>query len=146
MILREAREHDRDSIIALLDAESLPTSDLAERSMEHFIVAGDQGLVVACIGAEMLGELALLRSLVVGEAARRRGLAARLVETLEQRLVERGVAEVWLLTIDASGFFLRHGYSICSREGAPERVRQTDEFSSLCPGSATLMCKPLAAA
>ncbi|MDJ0919459.1 MAG: arsenic resistance N-acetyltransferase ArsN2 [Woeseiaceae bacterium] len=144
MKLRAARDDDRDAIIALLDAESLPTSDLWNRALEDFIVAENEGSVVGCIGAEVLGGTALLRSLAVGVTSRRQGLAGRLIESLEFKLLEHGVVDSWLLTIDASDFFLRHGYWVQSREDVPDAIRRTDEFSSLCPGTAIVMSKPLA--
>ncbi|MDJ0758801.1 MAG: arsenic resistance N-acetyltransferase ArsN2 [Woeseiaceae bacterium] len=143
MKLRPAVEQDRDAILALLESESLPTSDLDGRSLEHFIVAEDGASVVGCIGAEIHGATALLRSLVVGRSSRRAGLAGRLVRLLELQLPDRGVLDVWLLTIDADEYFLRHGYQVRSREDVPAEIRQTDEFSSLCPGSASLMHKSL---
>ena len=143
MNLRAARDDDRDAITALLDAESLPTSDLGDRALDDFIVAENESVIVGCIGAEILGVTALLRSLAVDVSSRRQGLAGRLIESLELQLLERGVADAWLLTIDASDFFLRCGYSAQSRDDVPEAIRLTDEFSSLCPGTAILMSKPL---
>lgn len=138
-MLRAARDDDRGRIIALLGTASLPTSDLAEQPLEHFIVAEEQGSVVGCVGAEVFGRVALLRSLVVARSHRGRRLAERLVDKLETELAATGVADVWLLTIDADGFFSRLGYVSRSRDAAPEAIRKTEEFSSLCPGSAILM-------
>lgn len=138
-MLRVARDDDRAQIVALLDSASLPTSDLAERPLEHFIVAEEQDVVVACIGVEVFGRDALLRSLVVARLHRGRRIAERLVDRLESELAAAGVADVWLLTIDAGGFFSRLGYASWPRDDAPEAIRNTEEFSSLCPGNATLM-------
>lgn len=139
MILRGASDDDRDRIIALLDAASLPTLDLVRRPLEHFVVAEEDGVVAGCVGAEVFGRDALLRSLVVARSHRGRRIAGRLVERLEANLGAAGVVDVWLLTIDADGFFSRLGYESRSRDDAPEAVRQTEEFASLCPGSAILM-------
>ena len=142
-MLRAAEERDRDGIVGLLDAASLPTSDLAHRSLEHFIVAEDQGLVAGCVGAEVFAGVALLRSLVVARSHRGHRIAERLVIELESGLRAAGIDDVWLLTIDADGFFSRLDYEVRTRDDAPEAIRQTAEFSSLCPGSAILMRKAL---
>ena len=105
MILRAAQDSDRDAIIALLEEESLPTSDLATQPLDQFIVAEERGIIVGCIGAEVSARTALLRSLVVARSHRRRRIAGRLVDALENALAAAGVADIWLLTIDADGYF-----------------------------------------
>ena len=47
------------------------------------------------------------------------------------------------LTIDAERFFQRHNFEIVERDAAPEEIRSSEEFSSLCPGTAYLMRKAL---
>ena len=59
--------------------------------------------------------------------------------------VDSNMAELWLLTIDADAWFARLGYEAQQRELAPAEIRETDEFSKLCPGDAVLMRKILAA-
>jgi len=54
---------------------------------------------------------------------------------------ERGIAELWLLTIDADAFFATSGFSVRGRDDAPSAVRASQEFSSLCPDNAVLMSK-----
>ena len=87
--------------------------------------------------------MGLLRSLVVAGNARNTGLGGKLVGALESAAVTAGIAELWLLTIDAERFFLRHDFEIVDRTAAPDEIRRTDEFSALCPESAFLMRKSL---
>ncbi len=70
-------------------------------------------------------------------------LGARLVAELELIARNEHIDELWLLTIDANPFFIRHGYIVAERDAAPETIRNTAEFSSLCPGDALLMHKRL---
>jgi len=56
-----------------------------------------------------------------------------------------GVDELWLLTIDADAFFVSLGYETRERSEAPEAIRNTEEFSGLCPEDAVLMSKQLLA-
>jgi amino-acid N-acetyltransferase len=100
-------------------------------------------LLLASIGLEVLGTVGLLRSLVVAKDARSSGLGGKLVGALESAAEAAGITELWLLTIDAQRFFQRHNFEIVDRTAAPDEIRQTDEFSALCPGTAYLMRKSL---
>ena len=111
--------------------------------MQNFLVALADESPVGMIGIEKFGDVGLLRSLVVDPSARSGGIGARLVAALESMAAERGIAELWLLTIDADAYFSRLGYSVTDRSRAPDVIRRTHEFSSLCPGDATLMRKSL---
>ena len=84
-----------------------------------------------------------MRSLVVSRAARGSGVGAALVAALEAACWDRGIQELWLLTIDADSFFEKLGYAVRSRVVAPDAIRDTEEFSTLCPGDAVLMSKAL---
>src|ERR1700743_2455435 len=68
------------SVVALLEAEGLPASDLTESHLEHFFFTGSDGAPSALVGLEIYGEAALLRSLVVSAEARTRGLGSALVQ------------------------------------------------------------------
>jgi amino-acid N-acetyltransferase len=48
-----------------------------------------------------------------------------------------------LLTETAKTFFEREGYSVIDRASAPEPVRTSAEFRTLCPQSATCLSKRL---
>jgi len=79
----------------------------------------------------------------VPPANRRGGVGKALVEALEKMAIEKGVSELWLLTIDADAWFAQLGYRVQEREAAPPAIQKTEEFSSLCPGDAVLMRKNL---
>lgn len=126
---------------ALLAAAGLPTADLAAEHFAHFIAAGPAHAPEALIGLQPYGDAALLRSLVVSPAARSRGYGSALVAEIETYAQQLGVRELFLLTNSAEAFFSRRGYSSLERTGVPEAIRQTAEFSSLCPASAVCMHK-----
>ena len=124
----------------LFDA-GLPIEDL---TIEHLALVAEQGDVVCgLVGLEQFKQLGLLRSLVIAAEYRSGGLGRLLVEALEQLAADSNIGELWLLTIDADGWFARLGYTEQARELAPAAIQQTDEFSSLCPGDAVLMKKSL---
>jgi amino-acid N-acetyltransferase len=141
--LRQALPDDWDAVRKLLLASELPVDDLGPDRLDGFLIAEDDELVVGLIGLEVLGTVGLLRSLVVEKNARRTGLGGKLVGALESAAEAAGIAELWLLTIDAEKFFQRHDYEIVNRERAPDEIRKSDEFSALCPDTAYLMRKSL---
>ncbi len=141
--IRPAQASDLTVAMAWLSGEGLPTDDLTADHMDAFIIATQAGESVGMIGLEKFGNVGLLRSLVVDEAGRGAGLGERLVAELELTARNEHVDELWLLTIDADPFFARHGYIVSERDAAPEAIRDTAEFSTLCPGDAVLMHKRL---
>lgn len=141
--LRQALPDDWDALRQLLLGSGLPVEDLGPQKLDGFLIAEDGDVVLGIIGLEVLGTVGLLRSLVVDKDARRAGLGGKLVGALESAAEAAGIVELWLLTIDAEKFFQRHGYEIVDRTAAPDAIRRSDEFSSLCPDTAFLMRKSL---
>ena len=131
----------RQAVDRLLAAASLPTEDLDAVDFADFLAAGSRETPAGVVGLEIGGGVALLRSLVVDPAARGTGLGQRLVAAAEEHARRRGVRTIFLLTTTAEGFFARLGYRGASREGAPEAIRRSREFSALCPASAAFMSK-----
>ena len=129
---------DLDRVEALLAAGGLPTDDVRAKP-ECFFLARDGDAVVGAGGLEAYGTGGLLRSVAVAEPNRGRGYGGALCDALEDRARERGVGELYLLTTTATGFFRRRGYEATAREAVSPAVRQTAEFTDLCPDSATCM-------
>jgi amino-acid N-acetyltransferase len=137
-----ARRSDLPSIRWLLDIEYLPSADITEESLEHFLVYRDQLGVAGVVGLKLFGEVALLRSLVVTSERMGCGIGKNLVTAAEALAAELKVRSIFLLTTTAADFFEYRGFRRISREQAPLRIRATQEFSSLCPSTAVLMVKP----
>ena len=133
----------RPSVVALLEAEGLPTSDLTESHLQHFFFTGGDGAPDALVGLEIYGQDALLRSLVVSTAARTLGLGSALVLHAERYAAARGVGALYLLTTTAESYFERRGYRRVDRAGAPPSIQSTREFAGLCPASSAFMSKRL---
>jgi amino-acid N-acetyltransferase len=141
VVLRRPEEADYTAIREMLKDAGLPVSDFIS---EHIaIVAEEHGKPVGAVGFERYGSIGLLRSLVVAEDARFRGLGRRLVSELEALEQKRGVVEIWLLTTDADPYFLSLGYETRERGQAPPDICRTAEFTELCPDHAVLMSKTL---
>lgn len=137
-------DEDFNIIRSILQQSNLVYTDLDQR-MPHFFKAIVGSTVVGCIGLELYGSHGLLRSLWVDPAQRRLGLAASLVQTLEEYAVGHDLSDLYLLTETAEAFFLKRGYQRLDRQTAPEELKGSAEFKSLCPDSAALMVKSLSA-
>jgi amino-acid N-acetyltransferase len=127
----------------LLNAASLPTSDLTDAHMERFYYCGPPNQLTGLVGFEIHGSDALLRSLVVAPAQRSGGVGKLLVAHAEEEARALGVKAIYLLTTTAQTFFSHCGYATLERGEAPELIRATREFASLCPATAVLMSKRL---
>ena len=109
--------------------------------LEHFIVARANGELAGVIGLELLGSLALLRSLAVAPAYRNQGLGGTLYERALAYTRTRGVGTLYLLTLTAREFFARRGFSKVDRKSAPEPIAATQEFRTLCSETADLLVR-----
>lgn len=128
----------------LLESAELPAGDLTRDHLRTFRVAeGREGRLLGAVGLELAGGAALLRSLVVAPGERGTGLGHALVGAALEMARERGVAEVWLLTTTADRFFERLGWRRAERSSAPEGIRATAEFSTICPASSVCMVREL---
>ena len=128
---------------ALLNEARLPLSDLTERHLQHFIGCGDAHALHGVIGLELYPPIALLRSLAVVKSDRSSGIGRGLVEHAERYAREHGVSEIYLLTDTAERLFARAGYERIARDKAPEAIRKTAEFATICAASSALMRKRL---
>ena len=141
--IRPAGAADLEAATDLLQTAGLPVDDLSAELVENFFVATSDTRIVGLIGLEPFPGIGLLRSLVVDPGSRGGSVGRLLVAELEASARRRGISELWLLTIDADQYFSTLGYRARDRGRAPQAIRGTAEFSSLCPGDAVLMMKTL---
>jgi len=141
-IISKADDNFREAIIGLLKSQKLPVEDLPS-SLTNFLIAQYNNEFAGVIGFEQYDQFALLRSLAVHPDYRDRRIAQSLVEKLENDARLCGVTAIYLLTETASGYFDAKGYNIIQRSEVPEAIKQSSEFSHVCPQSAIVMCKSL---
>ena len=142
--LERLTPRDNEALSELLTEARLPLLSLEAAEVLGWGVPGADGgatLAVACV--EGRGPARLLRSVVVGPALRRQGMGSRLVRGVEEAAQAEGVEELYLLTETAAPFFAALGYEQIERSEAPEAIAKSEEFSSLCPASATFMRRRL---
>jgi amino-acid N-acetyltransferase len=133
----------RSGALALLHCQGLPVSDITDAHLEHFFFVGNGDFPTGLVGVEIYDSVALLRSLVVSENARSKGLGSALTQHAEQYAASKNVGAMYLLTTTAELFFNRLGYQRIDRTQAPPFIERTREFADLCPASSAFMVKSL---
>jgi amino-acid N-acetyltransferase len=142
MHLRSAAASDLPAIEALLEADDLPTIDVAEH-LANFVVGEGSSGILACGGVEYYGDFALLRSIVVARNARGAGLGKAIVDRLLAECRRRAIRSVALLTTTAEHYFADQGFAPVSRDEVPRPLLVSSQFRGVCPASATAMLKVL---
>ncbi len=137
-----ATAQDLADILRLLEACELPGAGV-DGHLAHFFVARSNGALIGVVGVEPAGEYGLLRSLAVAPAARREGIARMLCARAAGHAAEQRMRALYLLTTTAVAFFSKLGFAAIPRHAAPDAIRETLEFSALCPDSAVVMTKPV---
>ncbi len=136
--LRNLTPPDMPAARALLASSELPTDDIDDPAIT-FIGAFHGTELVGIVGLQDCGGTGLLRSLAVTAHHRAQGIARQLCERVFEMASERKLESLWLLTTSAQDYFMRHAFEAVPRDSAPDTVRATAQFASLCPSSAHVM-------
>ena len=134
-------QNNFSSALNLLKKNQLPSEDISERT--KLFVLEDEQTIAGTIAIEYSGSEGLLRSLSVDESKRSKGYGKTLVGFIENFASKNGINTIYLLTTTAETFFSRNGYVKIERTEVPEFIKQTSEFSSVCPSSAVVMKKTI---
>jgi amino-acid N-acetyltransferase len=134
---------DLAEVIGALAAAGLPTADIDGARMTFFRLADERG-PLGWAALERRGSDALLRSVLTAPDRRSGGVGTALVRRVTALAFDEGIERLWLLTETAAPFFARLGFVEVPRAEAPAALRETTEFRSICPASATCMALTLA--
>ena len=134
-------QNNFSSALNLLKKNQLPSEDISERT-KLFVLEEEQS-ILGTIAIEYSGTEGLLRSLSVDENKRSKGYGKTLVGFIENFASQQGIKTIYLLTTTAESFFSRNGYVKIERTTVPEFIKQTSEFSTVCPSSAVVMKKTI---
>lgn len=124
----------------LLASAGLLTADIEGRGVRLWALM-DESTLIGIAGLERSGTIGLLRSLAISDKYRGRGHAKQLCDHVSMQAHKDNLQDLYLLTETASGFFAKIGYVKIDRSDAPADLQNTPQFSSLCPGTATVMVK-----
>ncbi|WP_438465453.1 arsenic resistance N-acetyltransferase ArsN2 [Marinomonas sp. PE14-40] len=138
MAFSKAEIKDLNEIERLLKESDLPYED-CQKHLSNFIVCRENSKIIAMGGTEVYGRVALIRSIVVQQEYRGKDLAKAIFLHLQASAQQQGVSSLYLLTNNAEDYFKVLGFSPVIRSEVPLAIQNTDQFSSLCPGTATVM-------
>lgn len=142
LTLKKADQTWFPHIKELLQAVDLPTQDLNEK-IHLYYSQGEKVSPIACGGFEQYDQIGLLRSVAIHQDAQGKGIGKQWVSQLMEEAKKMGMRELYLLTTTAEHFFQKMGFEKQEREKVPQAIKDSEEFSSLCPSTAILMCKKL---
>lgn len=128
--LRRARAEDLAGIDALIMAEHLPAFRTGD-FLDTFWVLEGQGGLLGCVGLEVYGEAALLRSVITSPDLRGRGYGDVLVEKAFNEARRRGVKRLYLFTMNKAPFFARQGFERCTMDDFEPAARQCSQYEIL---------------
>ena len=137
-----ASPEDLKAIVRMLRECGLPREDI-HKHLSGLIVAKNDGRLLGTIALEVYSQAGLLRSLAVAPAHRNLGLGRALYERIVAYAQLRGVTTLYLLTTTASEYFSKLGFQVLDRSRVPAEIGATEEFRSLCPGTAVCLAKKL---
>lgn len=138
LAIAPAHRPDLSALSTLLRDSKLPVEGI-EAHLETTLVARRDGEIVGSAALELYDAAALLRSVAVRDTLRGQGLGQRLTQAALDLARARGVRTVYLLTTTAGAFFPRFGFHLITRAEVDPVVKESVEFKSACPASATVM-------
>jgi amino-acid N-acetyltransferase len=136
-MIRPAAPDDLPAVLALLAEAQLPTEGVADH-LHSFFVEDDGGRIVASVGLESHGDVALLRSLAVVSDLRSTGRGAALLRRALSE-VRRRPGGVYALTTTAERYLSRFGFEPVPRSSVPPQLLNSRELQDACPSSATVL-------
>lgn len=123
LVIDGARRSDLFGIRWLLAVEFLPNDDLTADSLDHFFVCRDDIGVLAVVGIEPVGAVALLRAIVVTNRYGGRGFGRRMVAAAEEHAMEFGLHAIYVVASAAELFFEQMGFRHALLQKTPPELR-----------------------
>jgi N-acetylglutamate synthase-like GNAT family acetyltransferase len=134
---------ERDGVKAALRRAGLPVDDVESQSALFWRFHSIDDTLLGFGGLEIHAPDALMRSIVVLPPLRGRGFGRAIVAALEEEAAQHHCQAIYLLTTGDPDFFNGLGYARCAREAVPAAIRDTPQFTTLCPADAAVMMKRL---
>ena len=131
------------SILSLLHDVDLPVEGVKDHISNFLTLKSnddDPSLTPwGCVGLEIYGNSALLRSMAIAPEHQGKGLGTALTKAIIEDARERGISTLFLLTETAEDFFRRFGFQVVERELVPDDVKTSIEFTKLCLDAPAMM-------
>lgn len=136
--ITKASVQDLPEVLELLKQVDLPIEGVRKHFHNFFTIKKDN-LTVGCGGIEIYENVGLLRSLAIHPSIQAKGNGQQMVGRIEEYSAEKGIYNIYLLTETAEKYFQKLGYKIIPREEADPRIKQSIEFTTLCPSAPVMM-------
>jgi amino-acid N-acetyltransferase len=143
VLISRAEPNHLQEVEALLLKVKLPIEGVKE-AFNNFFVIHKNNMFIVCAGIEIYEDVGLLRSVAIQPSSQNQGIGQMLVSKIEEFAIESGINRLYLLTDTAEQFFHRLDYKKIPRSSTDVRIKQSIEFTTLCP-SAPVMVKELKA-
>ncbi|MDT8901675.1 arsenite methyltransferase [Anaeroselena agilis] len=140
-VIRPARPDEVPVIEELLASSGLAAVEIAA-NLDRFLVADRFG-VIGVVGSEQNGDAVLIRSLAVAPDARKRGVAAVLLDVAATVAKGAGVGAAYLFTNTAADYFAKCGFETVDRSEVPAAILASPAVSTCCGSVAVAMKMPL---
>jgi amino-acid N-acetyltransferase len=144
--IRKALPSDIRSVLQLLEVNGLPTEGVHQHFHQFLVwesIPGNsaESRIGGCVGLELYGHNALLRSLSIDPQYQSKGVGTQLLNLISTLASARDVERLFLLTTTADSYFDRHHFTRISRDYVPMSVKESIEFQSACPSTAVCMVR-----
>ncbi len=136
--LIKSKSKDLLLIEGLLKQNNLPYQDIKSDKIDFFLAYKDS-LLIGIVGLEVFDNIALLRSMVVKEEYRNKGYGSEICKLIIDYAKNKQIKEIYLLTYTADKYFKKLRFIELLRDELPKEIKQTKQFSQLCPCSAVCM-------
>ena len=136
--IETATKNNAADVERLLESAKLPIAGV-RGCIDSTVVALANGRIIGSAALEIYASGVLLRSVAVEETWRGHGIGEQLTGAALSLARRQGATVAFLLTTTAAGFFPRFGFKAIDRDEVPDDVRQSVEFTSACPSTATVM-------
>jgi amino-acid N-acetyltransferase len=133
------KPEDLGELKFFLELNKLPFKDISLNGNIFLLYYDDEDNVIGSAGLEIYGEAGLIRSIAVSSKDRGKKLGTKIVDEMLLLARTKNLRSVFLLTETANEFFLKVGFQDFSRHDVPEAVKNSSEFSLVCPASAKCM-------
>ena len=137
---RYMQDADRDAVYLLLQQNDLP-SDGVPSKQATFLVLEEKEEIIGCGALIPMGKFGVLRSVAIRKDRQTKGYGHLLLDRLQSIAALHNVDELFLLTVNASAFFTKMGFTHSGQLETPLKIQQSELWEKPCCSSAETMKK-----